>query len=81
MLRELGVSSQELDALVDAAVASGALGAKLTGGGQGGCIIALAEDELAAVRIDAAVREAGAVATWWHRLGPVTPDNDRAETS
>lgn len=71
MLRELGVSSPELDALVDGAVAAGALGAKLTGGGQGGCIIALAADELAAVRIDTALREAGAVATWWHRLGPV----------
>jgi galactokinase len=35
------VSAPELDAAVDAAVASGALGARMTGGGFGGCAIAL----------------------------------------
>ncbi|HCX85596.1 MAG TPA: mevalonate kinase [Micrococcales bacterium] len=70
MLRELGVSSPELDRLVDAALAAGALGAKLTGGGQGGCIIVLAADDAAADRIDLALREAGAIGTWRHRIGP-----------
>ncbi len=41
-LRErLRVSSPALDALVDAARASGALGARLTGGGFGGCVVIL----------------------------------------
>jgi len=35
------VSSRELDAAVDAALSAGALGARMTGGGFGGCAIAL----------------------------------------
>jgi mevalonate kinase len=44
LLQELGVSSPPLDALVDAARAAGAPGAKLSGGGRGGNVIALVED-------------------------------------
>jgi len=40
-LAEIGVSSPEVEALVDAAMASGSLGAKLSGGGRGGNVIAL----------------------------------------
>jgi mevalonate kinase len=43
LLKELGVSSEGLDAAVDLAVRSGAYGAKLSGGGGGGIAIALAE--------------------------------------
>lgn len=39
-LRELGVSSPELERLVEVTLASGALGAKLTGAGGGGCLLA-----------------------------------------
>ncbi|MCY4464382.1 MAG: mevalonate kinase [Chloroflexi bacterium] len=42
-LRELGLSTLELDTLVKAAMQAGALGAKLSGGGRGGNIIALVE--------------------------------------
>jgi mevalonate kinase len=42
LLSGLGVSTPELDALVRAARAAGALGAKLTGAGGGGAVIALA---------------------------------------
>lgn len=42
-LQEMGVSSPELDRLVNAARQAGALGAKLSGGGRGGNMIALAE--------------------------------------
>jgi len=41
-LKEIGVSSQEADSLVETAIHHGALGAKMSGGGLGGCIIALA---------------------------------------
>jgi mevalonate kinase len=41
-LTTLGVGSAGLDALVDAALGAGALGAKLTGAGGGGAVIALA---------------------------------------
>ena len=41
LLQALTVSSPELDALADAALNAGALGAKLSGGGRGGNIIAL----------------------------------------
>jgi mevalonate kinase len=43
LLQELTVSSPELDKLVHAARDAGALGAKLSGGGRGGNMIALAE--------------------------------------
>jgi mevalonate kinase len=45
LLQELSVSSKELDQLVNAALKSGALGAKLSGGGRGGNMIALVEKE------------------------------------
>lgn len=41
LLVDMTVSSPELDRLVEAAVAAGALGAKLSGGGRGGNMIAL----------------------------------------
>ncbi len=55
LLQEMTVSSPELDALVRAARHAGALGAKLSGGGRGGNMIALvrhdmAEDVAAALR-------------------------------
>lgn len=64
LLSELAVSSTELDALVAAARRAGALGAKLTGGGRGGCIVALARDEQHAAELAAELRAAGASETW-----------------
>lgn len=43
LLREMGVSCEKLDLLVDCALDNGALGAKLSGGGGGGNMIALVE--------------------------------------
>lgn len=45
LLRAMGVSSPELDRLVEAARAAGALGAKLSGAGRGGNMIALTTPE------------------------------------
>lgn len=46
-LQQIGVSSAELDRLVQTARAAGALGAKLSGGGRGGNMIALVTPETA----------------------------------
>ena len=45
LLRDLGVSSPELDHLVKSALHVGALGAKMSGGGRGGNMIALPNQE------------------------------------
>jgi len=62
MLRSMKVSSQKLDHLVDAAREAGALGAKMSGGGRGGNMIALAQASKAGF-IAKALREAGATNT------------------
>ncbi|MDO5646031.1 MAG: mevalonate kinase [Dermabacter sp.] len=64
VLRSLGVSHPALDTLVEAAREAGALGAKLTGGGQGGCIIALAPSGAELPGIARALRAAGATHVW-----------------
>ncbi len=58
-LCEIGVSHPKLDALVQAARQAGALGAKLSGGGRGGNMIALAPTGMATA-IALAMRRAGA---------------------
>lgn len=60
LLQELTVSSPELDALVDTALENGALGAKLSGGGRGGNMIALVTAENCE-KISQALSNAGAV--------------------
>ena len=60
LLREIGVSCSELDALVAAARSAGALGAKLSGAGRGGNMIALVTAESAS-RVAEALVAAGAV--------------------
>jgi len=59
-LRALGVSTPALDHLVQAAREAGALGAKLSGGGRGGCAIALVTARTRDA-VAAAVIAAGAV--------------------
>ena len=68
LLCEMGVSLPELDRLVDAARAAGALGAKLTGGGAGGNIIALVPPERAGAVL-AALEAASAARVWQTTLG------------
>ncbi|MGD8441306.1 MAG: hydroxymethylglutaryl-CoA reductase, partial [Holophagae bacterium] len=57
LLNGLQVSSWELEELIQIAREHGALGAKLTGGGGGGSMIALCPDS--APRVMAAMRDAG----------------------
>ncbi len=62
LLQEIGVSSPELDKLVQAARQAGAWGAKLSGGGRGGNMIALAAADSAG-QVAQALQAAGAVRT------------------
>ena len=59
LLQKLTVSSPELDQLVGAARNAGALGAKLSGGGRGGNLIALVQPEISE-SISSSLKEAGA---------------------
>lgn len=56
LLQEMGVSSAELDHLVQTALDAGALGAKMSGGGRGGNMIALVT-EASRATVAAALRE------------------------
>lgn len=71
LLKELGVSNQNLDLLVDVALYEGALGAKLTGGGNGGCIIALSDSMVEAKKIADALLAQDAAHTWIYHLSEV----------
>jgi mevalonate kinase len=53
LLEAIGVGCDELSRLIHSSRAAGALGAKITGAGGGGCMVALAENE----NIDAISRE------------------------
>ncbi len=59
LLRQIGVSIPRLDRLVARAREAGALGAKLTGAGGGGCIIALCPDKKTQSRIARELRREG----------------------
>lgn len=67
-LRQVGVSSAELDRLIQAAKTAGALGAKLSGGGRGGNMIALVEPDIAP-RVMQAIQAAGAVQAMLTQIG------------
>jgi len=68
LLQEMTVSSPELDKLVSAARSAGALGAKLSGGGRGGNMIALVEPDLAEA-VSRSLKEAGAKNTIITQVG------------
>jgi mevalonate kinase len=76
LLSTLGVSAPALDRLVAAARAAGALGAKLTGSGGGGFVIALARREGLA-EVERALQAAGATATLRAELGGEQPPYSR----
>ncbi|MFB0569744.1 MAG: mevalonate kinase [Nitrososphaeria archaeon] len=68
LLVEIGVSCNELEELVALAREEGALGAKLTGTGRGGNIIALTPGEKLQERVVNAFKESG-VTVWPTRIG------------
>lgn len=69
LLRLLGTSNRHLDHLIETALTHEALGAKLTGGGRGGCMIALAENETSGRQLQQTLLDAGARNTWIEGLG------------
>jgi len=59
LLQEIEVSSKELDQLVDIARKMGAFGAKLTGGGGGGCMVALTPGKELQSKVANAIKDLG----------------------
>ncbi|MFE3824533.1 mevalonate kinase [Streptomyces sp. NPDC059092] len=64
MLAGLGLTTERTDATVRAALDAGALGAKMTGGGLGGCVIALAATRREAAAVAALLTREQGVRTW-----------------
>ncbi|EUJ37741.1 mevalonate kinase [Brochothrix campestris] len=69
LLKQLSVSSPEIENLIDCALAHDALGAKLTGGGRGGCVLILCKNKTQAVAMTKQLEAAGAVKTWISMIG------------
>ena len=69
LLVDLGVSSPELDRLVESARAAGAIGAKMSGGGMGGNMVALAPPE-GVEAVSQALQTAGAVGVIHTEVAP-----------
>ncbi|WP_232733760.1 mevalonate kinase [Kitasatospora sp. CB02891] len=63
LLRGAGLSTDRIDALVEAALQADSLGAKITGGGLGGCVLAVSRPERAG-EVARQLHAAGAVRTW-----------------
>lgn len=63
-LQALQVSNHQLDHLIKVANNNGALGAKLTGGGRGGCMFAITATALGARKLATILKENGAHQTW-----------------
>jgi mevalonate kinase len=68
ILKDLGVSDAGLDRLTEVAQRAGALGAKLTGGGRGGCLICLSDEGESAKKIASSLEWAGARKAWIYRV-------------
>ncbi|WEV41847.1 mevalonate kinase [Bifidobacterium sp. ESL0682] len=76
LLDELNVSHPLVNHLVEAARAAGASGAKMTGGGLGGCLIALAADAETAKNVKRTLLHEGAREVWIHSLSAQDSDQE-----
>lgn len=63
-LSALNVSNSEIDNLIELANNNGSLGTKITGGGRGGCIIAVIKTELQAQMLSEILENSTAIKTW-----------------
>nr|AHX39396.1 hypothetical protein wt6.19c [Streptomyces sp. WT6] len=73
LLMEQGLVNGPVRVLVDGALAAGALGAKMTGGGLGGCVLALAGTPAQAELLVRRLRRYGARRTW---IAPLLQNGD-----
>ena len=67
-LKKLNLTIEKSDILVEEALKNGALGAKISGGGLGGCIIVLVENEEKARIIGEKLSSKGAANIWIERI-------------
>ena len=68
-LEKLSISDETLDSLIEVAMNNGAYGAKLTGGGRGGCMISLFPTREMAQEASVHLKNNGAKNTWIAYLG------------
>ncbi|EFD88409.1 mevalonate kinase [Oenococcus oeni] len=68
LLSKLGVSTPYLERLIKITLKHGALGAKLTGGGLGGSIVALTDKSETAKEIKSALSKSGASESWISKI-------------
>ncbi|MDN6639279.1 MAG: mevalonate kinase [Tetragenococcus sp.] len=68
-LRSLTVSNQRLDDFIHFSLENGALGAKLTGGGRGGCFLALTKTKEQAELLAQRLQKRGIKKSWIQGLG------------
>ena len=71
MRDDFDITTENIDLIVDTAVDAGALGARMTGGGFGGCVIALVPADRTEA-VGSAVREAVRVAGYQEPVITVT---------
>jgi mevalonate kinase len=69
LLADLGLTTGRTDALVRAALDAGALGAKMSGGGLGGCIVALTTTVEHAGSVSTALADRTGARTWTTAVG------------
>lgn len=79
-LKMMGVSDEGIDVLIQVARNTGALGAKLTGSGKGGCILALCADDASAAKVSAALEKSGAMKTWMYPLREIDKHDRNSES-
>ena len=75
LLQQMGVSHPKLDALISIALENGAIGAKLSGAGRGGNMIALVP-EARIPEVRSALENAGAVRVIHTTLEPSISESD-----
>ena len=70
-LKKMGVSDATMDNYVEVAMDAGAFGAKITGGGKGGCMIAIVNSVIEAEKISQELLKAGMKQTWVYNMKEV----------
>ena len=67
-LKKIGVTIEKTEILVEKALENGASGAKISGGGLGGCIIALCKSQKIAEKVKKILIENGAINIWIEKI-------------